>query len=69
MKKMICILLLVCALTTCLVSCGGNKKGDVCGICGGDGVVTSKFLGEGSGVQRGFDTYYRCRGCHGTGRS
>lgn len=45
-----------------------NNDGSACGICGGDGVVTSKILGEGSGIQKGFDTYYRCKGCHGTGR-
>lgn len=48
---------------------GSSKDSDVCDVCGGDGYVTYKFLGEGTGVQKGFDTYYRCRGCHGTGRS
>ena len=48
---------------------GGNSKGSgTCGICGGSGTVTSKILGEGAGIQKGFDTYYRCKGCHGTGR-
>ena len=70
MKKVICIILLICTFMLCFVSCGssGNNNG-VCGICGGRGVVTNKFLGEGSGIQSGFDTYYRCGGCHGTGRS
>ena len=50
-------------------SCGGSGgSGGTCDICGGDGVVTFKSLGEGSGVQHGFDTYYRCKGCHGTGK-
>lgn len=48
---------------------GGSSGGSgTCGICGGDGVVTQKSLGDGSGVQSGFDTYYRCKGCNGTGR-
>lgn len=69
MKKIICILLLVCILTLCLAACGDNDSdSDTCGICGGTGTVTSKFLGSGSGIQKGFDTYYRCKGCHGTGR-
>ena len=69
MKKIICILLLVCTLTLCLASCGDDDSdSDTCGICGGSGTVTSKILGSGSGVQKGFDTYYRCKGCHGTGR-
>lgn len=50
---------------------GGNSSNsnssDVCGICGGSGVVTFKSLGEGTGIQKGFDTYYRCKGCHGSG--
>ena len=69
MKKVICILLLICTFTLCFVSCGDNDDdSDVCGICGGSGTVTSKILGTGSGIQKGFDTYYRCKGCHGTGR-
>lgn len=69
MKKVICIFLLVCIFILCFVSCGSvwNDNG-VCGICGGSGVVTNKSLGEGSGIQKGFDTYYRCKGCHGAGR-
>ena len=71
MKKI--ALLLVFAMLFCccfaLSSCDDNDDdSDVCGICGGSGTVTSKFLGEGSGIQKGFDTYYRCAGCHGTGR-
>ena len=58
------IIVLICSLA----SSAPNKDGDTCGICGGSGTVTSKFLGEGSGIQYGFDTYYRCKGCHGTGR-
>ena len=45
----------------------GNDS-DACGICGGSGIVTFKLLGEGTGIQVGFDTYYRCKGCHGSGR-
>ena len=58
------IIVLICSLA----SSAPNKDGDTCGICGGSGTVTTKFLGEGSGIQYGFDTYYRCKGCHGTGR-
>ena len=69
MKKLICILLIVCTLIICLSSCGGSSsESGTCGICGGSGVVTSKILGSGSGIQKGFDTYYRCAGCHGTGK-
>lgn len=69
MKKIVCILLLICTFSLPLVSCGENEdKSDVCGICGGSGTVTSKFLGTGTGIQKGFDTYYRCKGCRGTGR-
>ena len=71
MKKIICILLLLSMLALCFVSCdGGNNSDDdgICDVCGGDGVVTQKFLGSGSGIQQGFDTYYRCKGCQGTGR-
>ena len=67
MKKTICILLLVCTFMLCLVSCDGGDDTGTCGICGGSGTVTSKILGDGSGIQKGFDTYYRCKGCHGTG--
>lgn len=50
------------------ISSGGSSSGsETCDICGGDGFVTQKILGEGSGVQQGFDTYYRCKGCHGAG--
>lgn len=52
----------------CLSENGSSSSSDVCGICGGDGYVTFKSLGEGTGVQHGFDTYYRCKGCHGTGK-
>ena len=45
----------------------GNDS-DACDICGGSGVLTFKLLGEGTGIQVGFDTYYRCKGCHGSGR-
>jgi len=69
MKRFISILLIICTITICLSSCGGDSNGTgTCGICGGDGTVTQKFLGEGSGVQKGYDTYYRCKGCHGTGK-
>ena len=69
MKKIICILLVVCMLALCLVSCGDSESSsDTCGICGVSGRVTQKFLGSGSGVQSGYDTYYRCKGCSGTGR-
>ena len=68
MKKIICVLLLMCIFTLCLASCDGGDDSGVCGICGGSGTVTSKFLGSGSGIQKGFDTYYRCKGCHGTGK-
>lgn len=46
-----------------------SDSSDVCGICGGSGVVTNKVLGNGTGIQKGFDTYYRCRGCNGTGKA
>ena len=59
---------IVIIIASSVSSSAPNKDGDVCGICGGDGVVTSKMLGTGSGIQEGFDTYYRCKGCNGTGR-
>ena len=49
-------------------SSGSSNGSGTCGICGGSGTVTSKILGDGTGIQSGFDTYYRCKGCHGTGR-
>ena len=71
MKKIALLLVFAMLFGCCfaLSSCGDNDDdSDVCGICGGSGTVTYKFLGEGSGIQKGFDTYYRCKGCHGTGR-
>ena len=66
----IAICLILCLIMTLLCSIAGGSKSNgtgTCGVCGGSGVVTSKIIGEGSGVQRGFDTYYRCAGCHGSG--
>ena len=62
------IVVAVCMFAKFIISLDENSnKTEPCGICGGDGVVTQKLLGDGSGVQNGFDTYYRCKGCHGTG--
>ena len=74
--KIIVVVLIVVVIMLLLKSCGllgdlfgsSDGSGGTCGICGGDGFVTFKSLGEGSGVQHGFDTYYRCKGCHGTGK-
>ena len=66
----IAICLIVCLIMTllCGLPGGGTSSGSgTCGVCGGSGTVTHKVLGEGSGVQKGFDTYYRCGSCHGTG--
>ena len=69
MKKLLACLLLFCTISLCFTSCGNSDSdSDTCGICGGSGTVTSKILGEGTGIQKGFDTYYRCKGCHGSGR-
>lgn len=68
---LICTISLViglCAVAKILPSGNNSNETEACGICGGSGTVTSKILGEGSGIQKGFDTYYRCKGCHGTGR-
>ena len=70
------LIIFIAGLSAILYACdyisensgGSSSSSDVCGICGGDGVVTFKSLGEGTGVQEGFDTYYRCKGCHGTGK-
>ena len=70
----ICLAIAIVITLLCSIPRGGNSSGSgsssgskTCGICGGEGVVTQKFLGEGSGVQIGFDTYYRCGSCHGRG--
>lgn len=66
----IAICLILCLIITLICGFAGGSKSSgtgTCGVCGGSGVVNSKIIGEGSGVQRGFDTYYRCGGCHGTG--
>jgi hypothetical protein len=60
--------LLIALLVGAMPSGGKSKGSGTCGICGGSGTVTSKILGTGSGIQKGFTTYYRCKGCHGTGR-
>ena len=60
--------LLITMLAGGSTSSGSSNGSGTCGICGGSGTVTSKILGDGTGIQSGFDTYYRCKGCHGTGR-
>ena len=64
------IVVLLCVVTKVFqATIADSGSGGVCGICGGDGVVKSKIIGDGTGVQVGFDTYYRCKGCHGKGIS
>ena len=62
------VIVLIAVPIVLFKACSSSSSSGTCGICGGSGVVTSKILGDGSGVQYGFDTYYRCAGCHGTGR-
>lgn len=64
----ICLAIGIVLTLLCGIPSGGTSSGSgTCGVCGGSGTVTHKVLGEGSGVQKGFDTYYRCGSCHGTG--
>ena len=64
----ICLALCLIITLLCSLSVGGSSSGKgSCDVCGGDGVVTHKVLGQGSGVQQGGVTYYRCGACHGTG--
>ena len=68
----IAICLIFCIIVTLLcgtTSDSNSSSSKTCGICGGSGTVTTKMLGEGTGIKNGFDTYYRCKGCHGSGRS
>ena len=65
----ICLIFCIIVTLLCGIPSGSNSSGSkTCGICGGSGTVTTKMLGEGTGIQNGFDTYYRCKGCHGSGR-
>lgn len=65
----VCLGIVIVITLLCKIPSGGNSSGTgTCDVCGGSGTVTSKILGQGSGIQNGFDTYYRCGACHGTGR-
>ena len=73
-RLILIILVIAIILTLPLIYCDFSDSSDSsssnepCGICGGTGtVVNSKFLGEGEGIQYGFDMIYRCKYCHGTG--
>ncbi len=68
-KKIVISIILLCCMAMGFAGCEEEDWGDTCSVCGGSGIVDSRILGSGSGIQYGFDTYYRCAGCHGTGKS
>lgn len=64
----VCLGIVIVMTLLCAIPTKSSNGTGTCDVCGGDGVVTSKILGQGSGIQSGFDTYYRCGACHGSGR-